>query len=507
MRIAALALLWAATGGLAHAAPSDGCAPALVVDQWQPFVELAGGPPADAALRRLDSLVALERLIAAHSAPDAKAAALRSRLWQGLRDYDLSAFYKALPETDGPWRAATFASHATDNAYVISVADARTTSLADTGDSRTRIAARPAGDADAGDGFTLSGALDANIGPIGWPGVAQAFAKGLLRTAAPATVSAPGDTQQAAHAAFSTLDKADRPLMAQLWYGLPATWQWFAGIGRIESLTDGDTSPPGLHHLHYDAAFSKAGLRAHYPAVADYLDRIGDLMTAQLTVRSAAGQWLRYTVDSGARRITLDAWIDADGHLVPSVNGQPVAAAALGADPRSGRFETRLDTAMHAYGLTVHMNDLVTHWRFSRDANGARFVGRITDVPQTRVSGRAFGIIPAGMLDAIMPADMASFANRFMARLVASDGGQGARVALSVTDRDDGNRLQASGQGDFLDNLFVRFGVRMMNGRVLPDADQLAGLRRLLGDGLAAFAADRDRRAGIGAADATCRVR
>ena len=87
------------------------------------------------------------------------------------------------------------------------------------------------------------------------------------------------------------------------------------------------------------------------------------------------------------------------------------------------------------------------------------------------------------------------------------DDGAGARLALDLTGRSTDNRLLFEGEGDLLDNFFVRFGVKLMNGRVLPDKDQLAGLRRLLDDGLGAFEADRLRRAKIGRVDTGCHLR
>lgn len=507
MLVAGLA---AAPGAFAAGSSSADCAPALIVDQWRPFVSLVGDPAPDAALSRLDAVIGLERLVIGHTEPDARAESLRSALWNGVRDFDLGALYKAMPVVMPPWRAAYFMSRPAGAIYRISVAETPNASLNRLGASESVLAARPSGGDDQADGYVLRATMDANTGPIGWSGTRAAVAGGLLRTSAPARLSAPSSAQQAAHEAFAELDKNDRPLMAQLWYGLPATWAWYAGIGRIESLrapAGAAPAAPGLHHLHYVAALSDQELSRDYPAVADYLKQLGDLVEARTVITSPAGQWLSFSMDSGARQIVIDAWVDDQGHLVPSRQGMPRPEAALTDDIASAGFDMTTEAHMHAYGLTVALSDMRVHWRMQADAGGAEFDGRLNSLPDMKISGRAFGIVPAGVLDALMPGDMTVFADRFMKRLIQTDDGRGAHLKLTLSDNRDDNRLHIAAKGDLLDNFFVRFGVKMMNGRVLPDAEQLAGIRRLLGDGLARFAADRDRRAGMNDVPAACRLR
>lgn len=489
------------------AGADNACHDALVVDQWAPFVALTGHGDASHALADLGRVVAMQRLIVGHARPDAAARALRGELWKGVRDYDLDALYEALPVVDPPWRAAYFISRPAGDIYRLSVADGPDAPVDVLGAIRTTLAAKPDEKADRGDAFTLRGELAAHIGPIGWQGAYEAAGLGILHSAQPAAISAPGAAQQAAHTAFGELARPDRPLMAQLWYGLSATWAWYARIGRVEQLRGVPATAGATHHLHYQAALDANELADVYPAVDDYMAQLADLVEARIRVTSAAGQWLVFTVDSGARRISIDAWVDDEGHLVPSAGGEPRPDRALGDTPARGDFSTAIDATMRAYGLVIAFEDLTTDWHFTGDADSARLVGRLDEVPVTRISGRAFGIVPTGLLDALVPRDMASLAEQFMQRLADSDEGLGARLALDLTGRSTDNRLLFEGEGDLLDNFFVRFGVKLMNGRVLPDKDQLAGLRRLLDDGLGAFEADRLRRAKIGRVDTGCHLR
>ena len=211
-------------------------------------------------------------------------------------------------------------------------------------------------------------------------------------------------------------------------------------------------------------------------------------------------------LQAGERQIVLDAWVDDAGHLVPTKNQAPQADRALGASPAAGGFTTHIDATMRAYGLVIAFDDFETDWQYRNDGGG-QFSGRLDNLPTTRVTGRAFGILPAGMLDAFMPSDMASYAEQFMQRLADSDDGRGARLAMTLTDRAADNHLTFEGEGDLLDNFFVRFGVKLMNGRVLPNGEQLAGIRRLIDDGLGAFEQDRKRRSRINAGEENCALR
>ena len=504
-----LALYGALIAPVSAAEPA--CSEALVVDQWQPFVALTGqntqqnAGPAD-ALAALGRVIAVQRLIVAHAEPDDPARELRSALWRGVRDYDLDAFYKALPVADPPWRAAYFISRPAGSTYRLSVADGPGASIDSLGAARTELAAKPDIQDDRGDAFTLRGRLAANTGPVSWPGVYEAVGLGVLHSASPAGVSAPAEAQQAALAAFDRLARDDGPLMAQLWHGLPNTWAWYSRIGHIDQLRGAPAKRDTLHHLHYQAGLGDAALARAYPAVDDYLDQIGDLVEARIRVTSPAGQWLTFSLTSGKRQIVLDAWVDDAGHLVPTKNQAPQADRALGASPAAGGFTTHIDATMRAYGLVIAFDDFETDWQYRNDGGG-QFSGRLDNLPTTRVTGRAFGILPAGMLDAFMPSDMASYAEQFMQRLADSDDGRGARLAMTLTDRAADNHLTFEGEGDLLDNFFVRFGVKLMNGRVLPNGEQLAGIRRLIDDGLGAFEQDRKRRSRINAGEENCALR
>jgi len=192
----------------------------------------------------------------------------------------------------------------------------------------------------------------------------------------------------------------------------------------------------------------------------------------------------------------VDAWL-RDGHLVPSRNGLPQTGYRPGAALDQASFESLATLRMKALGIIVTLKNLPMQWRYDHDDKGAHFDGWLHDKPQVAVTGHALGLIPAGMMEGLLPVNVSDTVDDFLTVLTSSNQGQGAHTTVDISDTAGNNQWAIASNGNTLDNFFIHFGVRLINGRVLPSSEALAGLRSMLGDGLAAFDEDLTRRAAM----------
>lgn len=415
--LAMLRLVMLAAGCLAPliAVAADDCLAAIVRARWQPFIALTGGPPPARALSRLADIVHVARTVTNHTEPDAATAATEHALWRALRRYDLKALYHALPRADPPWRVLDLTARVAHGIYRVRRSQPGRTALDALGDSRSRVALRPLTDGKtAGDGYALRASWHQNIGVVSWAAIRRAEQLELAGLMQSGPVAAPPAALHAVTEADPRLSTADQALVAQHWVALPATGRWFAGIGRIDSVRARDDETGGARHLDLTVALDAQRLRDNDPAVADYLDQLGDVLAAHIVLRNSRGRWLTLDLNTRKAVLTLDGWL-VDGHLVPTQNGHPRADAKPGPPLDRAQFESVAKLTMHALGLTVTLDDLTMHWRYRHAAHGARFSGRLRHKPRVSVDGRALGIVPPGLINAVMPSSIDGVIDDFMA--------------------------------------------------------------------------------------------
>ena len=120
-------------------------------------------------------------------------------------------------------------------------------------------------------------------------------------------------------------------------------------------------------------------------------------------------------------------------------------------------------------------------------------------MPKVEVSGAAFGLFPAGMLDWFIPGDMEGLTRSFFKAAVEGNEGRGIDWRVRF---DRANDALATVDGrvgiEVLDSTLIRLGMALAADKVVPDDDQLSDIRRLAASYRAAFDSDVARFAKYG---------
>lgn len=477
----------------ASAAPASDTAK-LVARGWAPWMVLAGSPPAGQALElmrqslRIDDAV-LNRLVLS---PELKE--LSEEILDSLNDFDLGQLYEQLPENRKGWHSVAMAGRYENNSYhvrQIPVADLDTP-LRKQGQMQALVSLYPVSDP-RGTRYKALMRFQANVGPVGWDAVLDALHLGLLNVTQAAPVQPPRSAVNGVNTLIQSLSAAERRVLAQLWTAFPASFGWYAKFGTLSDFYIESDSSDRAKHIRVTFHLKRNALQAQYPAVAAYLEELGDFLTANVVVKGAQGRWLTASLDTKSLNTTVELWL-ADGELVPSRDGQPLFNQVSKGFPPSSNWRTIVSVDARALGVQVHIRDLVTRWRYDRVPKGAHISGLTSNTPDVRVEGRLLGVLPTDWVQGLSPVTIKETINDFMEVLVDSNDGEGARlIANFQAQKNHGSTLMLAASWDGLDNFFVRFGMGMVSERVIPSHEQAKGLRRLFTDGMTMFGRDLER--------------
>ncbi|HEU0196590.1 MAG TPA: hypothetical protein VFQ88_05150 [Nevskiaceae bacterium] len=496
----AAALMLGAAGSARAAAAA--CQPALAAHAWQPLLALAGQPGDGAASANfLSQTLAIQQRVLMHTQLSPQVANLKDEVYNSLRDFDLAELYGFLPDhPTPPWHSVTISGVPTASTYQVSTvaSSAINTAPVPYGALIYRFDMQPVSHngGPGGDRYQLKARARLDTGVLRWPSVLTAMRVGLENLSKPAPIGVSPDDIKAVEATSPDLSDYDARIIAQFAQAFPATFQWFSKIGHVAdlSLTDeGTTSGP--YHLYVAFQLDDKGLRKLYPEVENYLQRLGDFMSGTFDVTNGDGRWMNVHFDTARRRLTMDMWVD-HGRPVPSHNGQPARSFIDAKVPSQLQWQTFANLRFTALGVSVALNNWPADWRYDASGGALKLTGFTHVQPQVTVSGKALGVFPASWMESLMPVNIADAVNGFMEVLTHGNGGKGAELTASLDAPATGDSVADAGvDATLLDNFFVRLGMAMVSHRVLPDSDQVAGLKKIANDGLTAYGEDLARMA------------
>jgi hypothetical protein len=287
------------------------------------------------------------------------------------------------------------------------------------------------------------------------------------------------------------LGNEDVAVIAPLWAAFPAMWNMLAKTGRVEDVVMATPKAESYRHLTFTFRIDPEVMTKYYPAIAGHLESMGAVTHFNLRFRSAEGELLRMVLDSETLTASVSGYVQ-DGFLVPVADdGQP-----------GKPFDTMFTKPWHVdivgsgntriLGVTTEMANIRVGMDFTPEADGARMVTSMTEVPSIEVKGRALGIMPTGLIDAFLPTNIDEIMREFMTVACEGNDGKGiyGEISMKHAAGQNGNTLHATASLEAIDNVFIRFGMGIVNDRILPDPAVSLEIRQFLFDTQEAFSQD-----------------
>jgi hypothetical protein len=134
------------------------------------------------------------------------------------------------------------------------------------------------------------------------------------------------------------------------------------------------------------------------------------------------------------------------------------------------------------YGVRVDSGEAITRIDYARRPDGAAFDVRMVAIPTPEIQGRALGVVPLVLVDAIIPSNIEDLARQFVTVMANDNHGQGSGMKIDWDESrpmDAVVRMQA--HTELLDNRFVNIALRLWGRRIHPDPATIEEIARFWG--------------------------
>lgn len=237
-------------------------------------------------------------------------------------------------------------------------------------------------------------------------------------------------------------------------------------------------------------------LAADYPAIASSLNEIRGLYRITMDVKNGRGNTFLYLVfDSREEVFTLSCYT-RQGRLIPRdaannpLFNEEISPTAL----TDFSYYAVLGMLHSVHGLNFSTPAATVSFNYRNSPGGGSWRMKLLDVSHTVITGSYYNILPSWLIDAFIPGDMEQLIYDFSRVLINGNEGRGSGVSFEW---DTGNpfnvMLDFRASGEFMDNRFLRYGLRVWSKKTFGDHTLAVEGTRLRGALISAFMADLDR--------------
>ncbi|MBN1655354.1 MAG: hypothetical protein JXA30_16425 [Deltaproteobacteria bacterium] len=484
---------------------------------WKPLIALSGGREIPEAVKWLKELAEFRALLVEEPKFDGKTKKFIDDLFEALKDFDLEDYYDLLPEKVGDDRRLSISGSLVGSTYKIKQASAgmdfevkpegKRRAL---GDMSMVIQAREVPKGDDGVNYLLETRQGVIIGVIDWASIVESNVE-MMRLMASGDPTSPAFTRSeisrgpswARYKVIKThrmLGPEDVEILAIGWSAFPRVTEILNRLVRVEDLVVVDRKAKGAYqHLRPTFKLALSSLINKYPHVGAWLEDLG-FIDAQIKINltDESGSLVRFDIDTKNRRVGFDMYVK-DGMILPVLNGRVRIDHPIDINARPRLKPWRLLSILEAQSNTMGLKTVIRNYRtrfdFRANARGAVVKSRTTDIPEISITGNALGLIPAGLIDLFIPGSLESLTRDFVATACKGNNGEGIVIDTRVDQPAPGIPATFDIRTVFegTDNFLVKFGVSVMNEKVIPSQEVMGDLRKILRDVHHAFMADLDR--------------
>ncbi len=148
------------------------------------------------------------------------------------------------------------------------------------------------------------------------------------------------------------------------------------------------------------------------------------------------------------------------------------------------QFKGKISFYGNIYGLIFENNGFNFEGDFTNQKEQGKFFIRLKHVESTKVSGGFSYVIPSWLIDFFIPGDMEELVNHFFQNIVQSNHKKGAFLKLTLNKQKENWFINSIAEGEFIENFFLRLGLRVWNYKVVPSDDAYHNLAQLIARGV-----------------------
>ncbi|OUS26850.1 hypothetical protein A9Q99_16675 [Gammaproteobacteria bacterium 45_16_T64] len=487
---------------LAIASPVLAVSPDVIHRGWKPSVEFAGAGDSSLAVNKMREMAALQQAVFSNIEYHAQTQEFIDDMWASLERFNLKKFYRILPEESGEWRQLTVVGGREGESYRMgpSSADISEDSIVALGDLVSHVRAKEIASESSGTSYLIQNDLQVGISAFSWDAVLgsgeeilRLAVEGDQRFAQSSKEAWVQDYRIKVKAMNPALNEGDIEILAPLWAAFPESWNLLSKLGRVDDVVMEANKKGAYQHLKASFTLLPDQMEQLYPDLADHLDGLNSLLSANIEISDENGRLVQLSIDSEKLTGSIDAYI-ADGRFLPVDKDGVVITSAPEAPGGERRFFARVDSTMDILGVVTHMKGIDTSIVYHPNSQGAVIQSAMTTVPSIEVEGAAFGFMPTGLIDLFLPTNIDELMREFMTVAVKGNDGKGivSRAEFAQSAVGGLAKLRVGLSVEALNNFMVRIGMGIVTDRIIPDDDVSGDIQHLLADTESAFSKDLD---------------
>ena len=482
-------LTTAALSAALVALPSQAITRPYVDPVWRPFILLAGDGDLNVASQRLERIRQLQMSMVNNTHYDQNTQQFIDGMWKSMEAFDLNGFYRLLPEHDGRRRMLNVSGEWRDGGYwysTVSNSDLETTSPMPLGNAAIHVTATRLETMHSSLRFLLSGTVRAGVGTSNWQTIREAGAELINLGSFPPQKSVPLEPavenrlRNTIRHDYPLLGKMDVDFLVPLRLAFPNMSQLLESVVTIEDIVEEDVNQQGYRAYTASLKLDQDKLKARYPHMSEYLEHVGNLMNTRIDISDDNGRLARISVDTHDWRIRIETVLSFGG-IVPVQGDNLQLDKVRKFEDKAVNLRVAINSDLDIFGVKTHVKGLQASLRYNPSPDTLRLETNINTVPEIAVDGAFMNVVPTGVIDMMIPGNIASIISQFFTVACEGNAGDGitANVELHNTHVPGVIDAKADGSVLALDNSFLQLGMRIINTRMIPDNETSEELRGL----------------------------
>ncbi len=420
---------------------------------------------------------------------DAKARQFFLFMNDALEDFDFARIYDSawLTPAQDNFRSITLAGRNSGDAYTVEVSPAAA-DFSRLGNARAEYRMRR-NEIEGDKTYTAQLAFDAALKQFEAQGMARLI-EGMLRVQDSENLN---QLNAPASGYFPELSGVSRKIIDQFAADFPRSTAMVSRFLELKSFAEIKSAGK---HTYTDAAirgrFRLSAVEAEYPRFRKFLKDIRNLFVLQVYFSDTKGRNLASFILNAQTEEFFFSYRTHGGKILPlGKDGQPVFEEAISfSGNRDHKFYVATSFFVNVHGLKINTGNIGAYLRYQSNPERMSFFAKITSMPEGKISGALFGILPTWLIDMSIPSDLQTLMNKFAQTAFKANGGEGTRAEIAWRKKAGQAQLNASASTEFLDNRFIRIGMKIWVKKFRPNEGVQEDIRLFIGSFTRALLSD-----------------
>jgi hypothetical protein len=320
---------------------------------------------------------------------------------------------------------------------------------------------------------------------------AMAFVENALKVLDPGnlkTLDAPESS------VFSSIEGESRGIINDFNMTFPRISELFNRYAVVRSLVNVVTHEGRRYtRCEFRYGYNLENLARDFPLLSKSMNKIYGLYKINMTVKNNADRIMMSLVfDSREDAFSL-TFLTRRGMLIPSDGaGNPVDREAISLTSLASSDYAAIFSMLHdVHGLKFTTDAVTVRFKYRNTPVKGIWSMKLEDVTRTRITGGYYKILPVWLINLFIPNNMEQMVYDVSRVMLAADGGEGSRVTFEWDTRDPNNVfLRFRAITEFMDNYFLRYGLRVWSKKSMADSALMVEMLKLQEKFLHAFKED-----------------